>query len=112
MPVYGGSCGHDRRHQMRPPAFALPSLEIAIAGGSAAFSGSQLIWIHAQTHAASGIAPFHSSAGKDLVQAFFFCLLFDLAAARDNHRRYVAMDLLSLKVLGGRPQVFNASIRA
>src|SRR5579862_6055660 len=44
---------HHRTDQVRPPAAALPSFKVAVAGRRAPLAGLQNVRIHAQTHRAS-----------------------------------------------------------
>src|SRR5439155_25700355 len=46
----GGRGSHRRADQVRPPTTALPSLEVTVAGRSAAFARSENVGIHAEAH--------------------------------------------------------------
>src|SRR5208282_1319557 len=74
----GGS--HQRAHQMRAAAFALAALEVAIRRAGRAFARRQNVVIHADAHAATGVAPLESGVEENLVQTFVFG--FDFYAAR------------------------------
>src|SRR5271168_1231086 len=68
----GGS--HDRAYEVRAAVFALASLEIAVAGAGAALVRRQHVGVHADAHAATGVAPLKTGFAEDFVQAFFFGL--------------------------------------
>src|ERR1700688_1905831 len=51
---------HDRANQVRPSTLALAPLEISIRSAGRAFPRLQHVVIHADAHAAPGIAPFES----------------------------------------------------
>src|SRR5437868_13739213 len=61
VPGDRGRRGHRRTDQMRATAAALPAFKVSIAGRSAAFTGLQNVWIHAETHRATRLAPLKSS---------------------------------------------------
>src|SRR6056297_1677967 len=68
----GGS--HRGADQVGPSALALAAFEVAIAGAGTAFPGRQLIGVHGQTHAASGLTPIKAGFDKNLVEPFFLGL--------------------------------------
>src|SRR5260370_3672840 len=84
MACYGGGCGHKRADQVRAAVFALAALEIAVGGAGAAFVGRQDVGVHADAHAAAGIAPLEAGGGENFGQAFFFGLRLGAARARDD----------------------------
>src|ERR1700681_1071765 len=77
----GDRCGggHYRADEVRAAVFALAAFEVAIAGAGAAFVRRQYVGVHANAHAASGVAPLETGGGKDFVEAFFFGLRLDAA---------------------------------
>src|SRR5260370_15559148 len=86
MACYGGGCGHQRADQVRAAVFALAALEIAVGGAGAAFVGRQNVGVHADAHAAAGIAPLETGGGENFVQAFFFGLRFDAPRTGNDQR--------------------------
>src|SRR5690348_3353343 len=68
----GGGGGHDRADEMRAAVFALAALKVAVAGAGAAFVRRQNVGVHADAHAAAGIAPLESGGTENLVEPFFF----------------------------------------
>src|SRR5260370_6321795 len=109
----GGGGGHDRADEMRATVFALASLEVTIAGAGTAFVGRQDIGVHADAHAAAGVAPLESGGAENFVETFFFGLRLDAAGAGDNQRlldifRYV----LAFDKMRGGAEVIEARIGA
>src|SRR5216684_2916808 len=82
----GGGGGHDRADEVRAAVFALAALEIAIAGAGAALMRRQDVGVHADAHAAAGVAPLEAGSAENLVEPFFFSLRFDSARAGNNQR--------------------------
>src|SRR6266853_665288 len=66
-----GGGGHDRADEMRAAVFALAALEIAIAGAGAALVRRQYVGVHADAHAAAGVAPLETGRGENFIEAFF-----------------------------------------
>src|SRR5271157_203926 len=52
--------GHHRADEVRPAAFALPAFEIAIRRAGRALAARKHVVVHADAHAATGVAPFES----------------------------------------------------
>jgi hypothetical protein len=71
---------------MGSAAFALASFEVAIRRAGASFSGRQHIGVHADTHAASRVAPLETGISEDLIQAFLLGLRLNYAGARNYQR--------------------------
>ena len=65
---------HRGTHQVRPAALALTTLEIPIGRACAALAGLQDVGVHAEAHAAAGLAPFKACLCENTVQAFFLGL--------------------------------------
>src|SRR6266849_9293323 len=82
----GGGGGHDRADKMRATVFALPALEVAIAGAGAALVRRQDVRVHADAHAASGVAPLETGGGENFVEPFFFGLRLDSARTWNDER--------------------------
>src|SRR5277367_4307344 len=80
----GCGCGHYRADQMGAAVAALAALEVAVAGAGAAFVGGQDVGVHANAHAAAGVAPLETGVGENLVEAFLFGLGLDAARARND----------------------------
>src|SRR6267142_763952 len=64
---YGGCGGHYGAYQVSAAVFALAALEIAIGGAGAALVRRQHVGIHADAHAAAGIAPLEAGGGENFV---------------------------------------------
>src|SRR5260370_25331848 len=75
----GGGGSHHRADEVRAAVFALATFEIAVAGAGAAFMRRQDVGIHADAHAAAGVAPFETTGPENLVEAFFFGFAFNAA---------------------------------
>ncbi len=82
----GSRSGHGGADQVGSSAFALTAFEVSIAGAGASLAGLEFVWVHRQTHAASGFTPIETRFHEDFIETFFFSLQFDLAAAGDDHR--------------------------
>ncbi len=67
--------------QKCPRIWSLPSFEIPVAGGYAIFASGDLVFIHTQAGRTSGLAEQEPCIGKNLVNTFALCLLFNLFAA-------------------------------
>src|SRR5437016_479833 len=81
-----GGCGHDRADEMRATVLALAAFEVAIAGAGATLVRRQDVGVHADAHAASGVAPLETGVAENFFEAFFFGLRLDTARAGDNQR--------------------------
>src|SRR6266566_2370129 len=82
----GRGRGHDWADQVRAAVFALAAFEIAVRSARAAFMWRQNIRVHANAHAAAGIAPLKACGGENLVEPFFFRLRLYSARAGHNER--------------------------
>src|SRR5271167_3915634 len=80
----GGGGGHYGADEVGAAVAALAALEVAVAGAGAAFVGGQDVGIHADAHAATGVAPLETGGGENFVEAFFFGLGLDAAGAGDD----------------------------
>src|SRR5258708_1395891 len=80
----GGGGSHDRADEVRAAVFALAAFEVAIAGAGAALVGRQDVSVHADAHAATGVAPLETGGGENFVEAFFFGLRLDAARTGDD----------------------------
>src|SRR6266403_5002445 len=109
----GGCCGHNRADQVRAAVFALAALEIAIAGAGAAFVRWQDVRVHADAHAASGVAPLDTGSSEDFVQPFFFSLGLDAARAGNDERLLDGLgNVLTLNKMRGGAEIIEARIGA
>src|SRR5436190_19033460 len=81
-----GGGGHYRADEMRAAVFALAALEITVRCAGAAFVRRQDVSVHADAHAAAGIAPLETRFAENFVEAFFFGLRLNAARAGDNQR--------------------------
>src|SRR5260370_23693132 len=80
-----GGGGHDRADEMRAAVLALAALEIAIAGAGAALVRWQDVGVHADAHAAAGVAPLETGGAENFVEPLFFGLRLDPPRPRNNH---------------------------
>src|SRR6184192_2867013 len=87
----GGRGSHRRADQVRPPTTALPSLEVTVAGRSAAFARSENVGIHAEAHRASSIAPLEASLAKQSIETFGLGLPLYARRARYDHGAHLWM---------------------
>src|SRR6266481_1271541 len=109
----GCCCGHNRAYQVRAAVFALATLEIAIAGAGAALVRRQDVGVHADAHAAAGVAPLESGGAENFVEAFLFGLRFDTARAGNNQRLLdVFRHVLAFDKMRGGPEIIEARIGA
>src|SRR5579875_656783 len=107
-----GRGGHDRADQMGPAALALPPFEITVRGAGASFARPQNIGIHAETHAASRLAPLEASFLEDAVETELFGFEFDLLRPRHDHRVDGRCDFAAFDDRGGSLQVADSRIGA
>src|SRR3569833_1538395 len=68
----GGRCRHGRTDEMSPPALALTPFKIAVRRARAALAGGKHVLVHADAHAAAGLAPY--KARRNVVLVLFFGL--------------------------------------
>src|SRR5580704_7351534 len=78
-------CGrsHQWADEVRPATFTLSAFKIPVRRARASFAAQQHVVIHADTHAATGVAPFKSGVEENLVEAFG--LRFSLHTPRTGH---------------------------
>src|SRR6266404_3882919 len=109
----GGGGGHYRADEVRAAVFALAALEVAVAGAGAAFVGRQDVGVHADAHAAAGVAPLETGGAENLVEAFFFGLRLDAARAGNNQCLLdVFRDVLAFDKMRGGAKIIKARIGA
>src|SRR5216683_669619 len=109
----GGGCGHDWADEVRAAVLALAAFEIAIAGAGAALVGRQDVSVHADAHAAAGVAPLEAGVAENFVEAFFFSLRLDAAGAGHNQRLLdVFCHVLAFDKMRGGAKIIEARIRA
>src|SRR5882672_12841498 len=98
---------------MRAAVFALAAFEVAITGAGAALMRGQDVGVHADAHAASGVAPLETGGGENFVEAFFFRLRLDAARTGNDQRLLDAFcDVLALDKMSRGAQIVNAGIGA
>src|SRR6266478_1668042 len=109
----GGGGGHYRADEVRAAVFALAALEVAVAGAGAAFVGRQDVGVHADAHAAAGVAPLETGGAENFVEALFFGLRLDAAGAGDNQRLLdVFRHVLAFDKMRGGAKIIEARIGA
>ena len=91
---HGGGGRHLRIHQVGTSAFSLPALKISVGCRGTALLRPQLIGVHPQAHAASGIAPFCAGCFEYPIQSFGLGLQADLVRAR-NHQQLNVVGLFA-----------------
>src|SRR5713101_1502965 len=79
MSFDGSGGGHHGADQVSAAAFPLAALEIAIRRAGAVFALGQDVIVHANAHAAAGIAPLEAGIHENLVEAFLLRLRFHAA---------------------------------
>ena len=108
-----GSGGHGRGHQMGTTLSTLATLEVTVRGTGTALLRRENVWVHTETHGATGLTPFKACIFEDLVEAFTLSLLLDQARSRDDHSTLdVLGNLLALNNLGRGPQILDTSVGA
>ncbi len=96
---------------VRPPRPWRPS-KLRLAGGGAALAGLEDVGVHAEAHAAAGLAPLEAGGLEDLVEAFFFGLALDGLRAGDDHGADFGGDVVAFDDGGGGAEVFDAAVGA
>ena len=97
---------------MRASARSLTALEIAVRGRDAALSRGQLVFVHAQTHRAAGIAPLKSGLNQDGVEALSLGGRLDLARAGNHQGAHAGGHLAAPGYAGDLADVFDAAVGA
>src|SRR5215471_19608402 len=82
----GRGCCHLRGDEVRAPAIALSTLEIAVRGGGAPLARLELVGVHAKTHGTPGLPPLKSGRHEDLVEPLRLGLLLHETRPRHDHR--------------------------
>src|SRR6266851_945027 len=82
MPGDGGGGGHGGADEVSAPAASLAALEVAVAGGGAAFAFGELVAVHGYAHAASCLAPLEAGVAEDVGQSFFLSYAAHVGRAR------------------------------
>src|SRR6266851_2397736 len=70
MPGDGGGSGHRRADEVGAPAASLAALEVAVAGGGAAFAFGELVAVHGDAHTATRLTPLETGVAEDVGQSF------------------------------------------
>src|SRR5690242_9324601 len=107
-------CGcHDWADKVRAAVLALAAFEIAIGGTRAALVRWQDVGVHADAHAAPGVAPFKTRLAEYFVEPLFFSLRFDAARTRHNQSLLDAVrHMLAGHKMRRGSQIIEARIRA
>src|SRR5438067_13831379 len=87
----GGRRSHRRADQVRPAPASLPSLEVPIAGRRAALARSENVWIHAEAHRATRIAPLEAGLAKQSVKTLGLGLPLHARRSRYDHGAHLWM---------------------
>src|SRR5581483_9426856 len=112
VPGDGGGSGHHGTDQVRAPAAALASLEVAVAGGSAALAGSKDVRIHTQAHGAARLAPLEARGAEDFVKAFAFRLPLHRLRTWNHHGPHAGMHAVAAQRARRRAQVLEPGVGA
>src|SRR5712692_1631769 len=98
---------------MRAAIFALTAFEVAVAGAGAPLVWGQDVGVHADAHAAAGVAPLETGGAENFVEAFFFGLRLNAAGAGDNQRLLdVFCHVLAFDKMRGGAKIIEARIRS
>src|SRR5699024_8258323 len=111
-PPNGCRRGHERRDQMSATTLALSSLEIAVRGGCAALSRTELVRVHAQTHRATRLTPFRTRSDECSVESFRLGRLPYAHRTGHNQHPHRVGDGTTAQQLRRSTQVLDASVRA
>src|SRR5690242_20182902 len=103
---------HRGADQVRASALALASFKVAIRGARAALARLQDVGVHAQAHAASGLAPFETSRGEYAIESELFRLMLDLLRSRHHHRVHSLRDFLAAYDFRRCTQIADARVGA
>mmetsp|Transcript_54566 Transcript_54566/g.173374 ORF Transcript_54566/g.173374 Transcript_54566/m.173374 type:complete len:829 (-) Transcript_54566:162-2648(-) len=108
----GGGGGHGGGHEVRAPAVALATLEVAIGGGRAALARGELVGVHGEAHGAPGLAPLEAGLDEDVVKPLRLRLLLDVAGARHHEGCHARGHLVAPGDGGHLTQVLDAAVGA
>ncbi len=97
---------------MRPPALALPALEVAVGGRRAALARRELIRVHAKAHRAARLTPLGARVEEDLVQSLFLSLPAHPHRTGDDQHPYSRSDVLAPDHVRRGAQVLDAPVGA
>ena len=113
LPLDRGSGGHPRADQVRPPALALPALEVPVRGRGAALALDQDVGVHAEAHRAAGGAPLEAGRAEDLVEALLLGLRWRTCSEPGTTIARTALgDLAAVDHRGGGAEVLDPRVRA
>ena len=108
----GGGCGHLRRDEVGAATAALAALEVAVRCGGATLAGCEDVRVHAEAHAAAGLAPLKAGGLEDGVEAFLLGLALDGLRAGDDHGANFGGDVVAVDDLRCGAQVLDAPVGA
>src|SRR3954447_15427560 len=103
---------HGWTHQARPSSSALSTLKVSIGCRRTPFAGAEDVFIHAQAHRTTRIAPLEPRVGEDAVESFAFRSSFHLLGPGDHHRAHTAGNPTTFGDAGGLPQVLQPGVGA
>src|SRR5712675_57889 len=107
------SGSHLRAHEVGPAGGALPAVESAVRGRSAALARLEPVRVHAQAHGAAGFAPLEAGVLENPVKAFVLRLRFHQTRSRHDHRELdIRCKTPPADDRGSGPQVLDARIGA
>src|SRR5437763_16268286 len=113
MPRDRGRGGHLGAYQVRTPARALATFEVAVRGRRAALTRRELVVVHPEAHRAARIAPLETRVLEDAIEPFLLRLGLHEARARHHERElHVLRHALAAYDGGGRTKVLDARVRA
>src|SRR6266487_264879 len=108
----GGGGGHGRTDEVRATTATLASLEVAVAGGGAAFPFGEAIAVHGNAHTATRLTPLEAGLAEGIGQALLFGDTAHTHRAGNDQRAHIGRDVLALHVPGGHAQILQARIGA
>src|ERR1051325_4300149 len=97
---------------MGATALALAPLEVAVRRRRASLLGRELVGVHAETHGATGSAPFATGLLEHHVESFVLGLEPDANRAGHDEEPRALGDLASLDDLRGDAEILDTSVRA
>jgi hypothetical protein len=104
---------HDRTHQHGPASGTpLPALEVPVAGTGAKLIADKLIWIHAETHRATRLAPFKTSFSEDPIYPQFLARGCHTLGAWNGNGLNALCDTPAFDVFGDFPEVRKPTVGA
>src|SRR5262249_17874079 len=104
---------HHGAHEMRAPARALPSFEVAVRRRRAPLARPELVVVHAEAHRAAGLAPLEARVAEDTVESLALGLrLHEPGPRYDEGELHVARDATTAGNRRGGAEILDSRIGA